>query len=366
MSGVTAIILAAGSSTRFGRDKLSELLDGKPVWHHSVRTFLDHPGVDEVVVVVAEDMVAPRSADFPDAKFVAGGNSRQQSALNGLRAAMSNRVLFHDAARPFVKSATVGMVIDALGTHRAAAPALPVTDTIKQKTLDGVVTLDRNTLCALQTPQGGFRTDFLNAYADLSTDVTDDLAVLESIGITPVFVAGDPENIKITHRRDLDTMEIRTGFGYDIHAFSQDPDRKMVLGGVEFDSRPGLEGHSDADALIHAIVDALLGAVGLGDIGAFYPPSDPQWKDRNSIEFLKETKIRLKELGWDVVNIDSSVIAERPKVIPMRDAIETRIADALQIQKDRVCVKATTNEKLGAIGRSEGIAAMAIATVRRR
>jgi 2-C-methyl-D-erythritol 4-phosphate cytidylyltransferase/2-C-methyl-D-erythritol 2,4-cyclodiphosphate synthase len=195
------------------------------------------------------------------------------------------------------------------------------------------------------------------------------MALLEALGVHTTFVDGEDTNFKLTTPADLNKipMEYRTGLGYDIHSFSTDPDRPLWLGGVEFpNDKPGLEGHSDADALLHAVVDSLLGAASLGDIGVHYPPTDPQWKNVSSLIFLQETGMILKEKGWSIVNIDSTVLAERPKVMARRQEICEAIARALDISPDRVSVKATTNEKLGAIGREEGIAAFATATLRRR
>lgn len=359
---ISAIIVAAGSGTRFGSDKLAIVLGGKPVWQWSVETFLNHPEIDEVIVV--------GERDYPDVKWVPGGASRTESVANGLRAVSSDSefVLIHDAARPFVSPSIISHVISALKEgHRAVCPILPVTDTIRQNN----TLISRAELQAMQTPQGGRLSDFLTALDQASPNFTDDISLLESLGHSLHGVQGDPKNLKLTTEDDLIrlrgylNMELRTGLGYDIHAFSTDPNRPMILGGLEFDDRPGLEGHSDADALLHAIVDALLGAASLGDIGVHYPNTDPRWKDRPSLLFLTESANLLREKGWEVINIDATVIAERPKVNPVRQEMCAVIAEAAGIEADRVSVKATTNERLGTIGREEGIAAMAVATIRR-
>ncbi len=373
MKVLFAILLAAGRSERFGRDKVGLLIDGKPVWRHAFEAFLHHPEVGGVGLVVSDERIEEFKSAAPEATFVVGGGrSRPESAQRGLAAVPEefDWVAFHDAARPFVSADLISRTFEAAETSGAACPGLAVTDTIKLVRPGSVQTLDRSSLSAVQTPQIGHRRDFLRGYALAGDRMTDDLSVLEAAGIVPQIVPGDPANIKITHpgdeNRTPSTMEIRTGFGYDIHSFSPDPARPLWLGGVEFpEERPGLEGHSDADALLHAVVDALLGAVGLGDIGTHYPPSDPQWKDRASIEFLKETGRMIKEKGYRIVNIDSTVLAERPKILPRRPEIVQVIADALLISADQVSVKATTHEKLGALGRGEGIAAMAIATLSR-
>jgi len=370
---VAAIILAAGKSTRFGQNKMHLQVGGQPVWRRSFEAFLNHPGVDAVGIVCATDDLVELSEQAPEALFVRpGGRSRQGSALIGLQALPQDTeiVLIHDAARPFITEETITWVIEGVEEHRAACPALAVKDTIKQTTPDGRrLTLDRSLLSAVQTPQGGYLQDFLRAHAAATSDATDDLALLEQIGIIGALVPGDERNLKLTTPADLDriktTMDIRTGLGYDIHAFSDDPHRKLMLGGVHFPEGPALEGHSDADVVLHAVTDALLGAVSMGDIGVHFPNTDPEWKDKASHHFLTEAQRMLKEAGWEVVNIDISVLAEKPKIMVRRTEICQAIAQAAQVPVDRVSIKATTQEKLGAIGRGEGIAAFAIATVRR-
>ncbi len=365
---VTAIILAAGAGQRFGGNKMEVLLAGIPVWRRSFDAFLSHPLVDQAGLVVSADALERMRTDAPEASFVvAGGATRQESARAGVAAAAAGLVLVHDGARPFVSADVITRVIAAAKESGAAYPAVPVTDTIRRVDAEADTTLDRDGLYSVQTPQAADREDLLRAYAASSAGTTDDIGALMQIGIRADRVNGDRNNVKLTNADDLARipMETRTGLGYDIHSFSADPDRKMMLGGVEFDDRPGLDGHSDADALIHAVVDALLGAVNLGDIGLHYPNTDPRWKDQPSVTFLKETAVRLKELGWEIVNIDSTVVAERPKVLPKRDEVCRTMAAAAGISPERVSLKATTNERLGAIGRSEGIAAFAVATVKR-
>lgn len=370
---VAAIVLAAGSSSRFGEDKLQLMVNGLEVWRHSVRAFLTHEQVSVVGLVTSTDLVEQAKALEPDLDFVvAGGASRQESSRIGLSSLPDDVdvVLVHDAARPFVTKQTISAVIEAVIQHGAACPALPVKDTIKQSDAAGVVrTLDRSQLVAVQTPQGARLADLLEAHKRASHDFTDDVAMLEPLGIQTAFVPGDERNFKITTPADMakmnQAMEYRTGIGYDIHRFSDDPNRPMILGGVEFDDKPGLEGHSDADALLHAVVDAVMGSTGQGDIGVHFPNTDPRWKNAPSKVFLEKAGDLAKESGWEIVNIDVSVVAERPKIMVRNAEICAAIADSLRINPERVSVKATTNEKLGAIGRSEGIAAFAIATVRR-
>lgn len=364
---VAAIILAAGSSQRFGRNKLLEKVDGVEVWRRSLQAFQNHPAVDFVGLVCSAEML--EHCQDSDADFVIeGGETRQQSARKGIEALPEtiDIVLVHDAARPWVSPEVITRVIDGVRGGSAAFPSLPVTDTIKISTQDGLQTLDRSQLYAAQTPQGAQRELFLEAHQKATAEFTDDMALLEAIDVVPLAVQGDPRNRKITQPHDLETqMEFRTGLGYDIHKFSDQPDRPMWLGGIEFDDRPGLDGHSDADALLHAVVDALLGGAGLGDIGEHYPNTDPRWKNAPSSLFLSEAAAQVTQNGWKINHVDCSILAERPKILPRRDEMRARIADLIGLDISQVSIKATTNEGLGAIGRGEGIAAFAVATLSR-
>lgn len=364
-----AVLLAAGRSERFGTDKLWIELDGAPLWLKSYQALRQHGRLSGVGIVCAKGREREYRALAPDALFVVeGGETRTQSARAGLRACpdSADAVLFHDAARPFLSADTIGAVAAGVEAAGAAFPAIAVTDTIKSREGEGFTTLDRSQLVAVQTPQGAKRELWEKAFAS-GTEETDDTALLEAIGIQPMAVPGDPTNKKVTTQSDLrhEMTETRTGIGYDVHRFSTEPGRKLWLGGVEFEGQ-GLEGHSDADAVLHAVVDALLGAAGLGDIGEHFPNSDPRWKDEPSATFLKESARRLANGGWDVVNIDVSVIAERPRLSAKREAIRSVIAELAGIGTDRVGLKATTNEGLGSIGRGEGVAAFAVATIKRR
>ncbi len=361
---VFAILAASGRSVRYGADKLELDCGGVPVWERSFRALMDSGVVDSVGVVTTPDKVVGVLAKFPEMGFVvSGGATRAESVRRGLAAVPEGfeYVLVHDAARPFASGDLIGRVVDAVKEHGAAYPGVGVADTVR---LSGNI-LDRSQLVAAQTPQGA-RVDWLRTAMENHAELTDEMSYLQEAGFKIVSVEGDPANKKITNPGDMQLeSEIRTGFGYDVHRFSDDPERPLWLGGVEFDDRPGLEGHSDADALLHAIVDALLGAAALGDIGVHYPPSDPQWKDCASIRFVKETSLLLNREGWRIVNVDATVVAERPRLMPRVAEIRQVISDALGISVDRVSVKATTNEKLGAIGNSEGIAGYAVATIRR-
>lgn len=360
---VAAVVVAAGSSTRYGSDKLEQQLFGKPVWRVALEAFSLHHAIDQVILVGNREVSDDRIV------CVAGGETRQDSARNGVRATDEDCdvVLVHDAARPFVTRQLIDRVIEAAKTADAVFPAVAVTDTIRKTEAERYVTVDRAALVAVQTPQAGRRADLLRAYDAVSEAQTDDIGALEAIGLTSSCVPGDPQNKKVTHVGDLlIPTETRSGIGYDVHAFSTDPERPMWLGGIEFpDDKPGLDGHSDADALIHSVVDALLGAAGMGDIGQIYSNSDPRWKNCSSSRFLAETSMRLRDENWHIINIDVSVLAERPRIMRRSDEIREALARAVGISVDRVSVKATTNEKLGAIGRGEGIASFAVATLSR-
>lgn len=370
---VAALIVAAGRSERFGKDKLDLNLGGKPLWRWSVDAFLAHPEVDAVF------LVGPESRQHEGLRGrVEGGASRQESVGLGLDILVRSDVeddaivLVHDAARPLIDADTISRVIEGARRIGAAGAALPVVDTIRDARTHDLV--DRSSLRAMQTPQACRLNDLRQAHRDGPEGQTDDLALLDAIKIGYELVSGDRRNFKVTTEEDYRMAqamvesprqsEIRTGLGYDVHAFSTDSTRPLFLGGVEFPG-PGLEGHSDADALLHAVVDALLGAASLGDIGVHFPPSDPQWKDRESRHFLTEAKRMIAAEGWSVVNVDATVLAEHPKIMGRREEICGSIASALGIERNRVSIKATTHERLGAIGRGEGIAAMAIATLSR-
>lgn len=370
---VSALLLAAGSSSRYGKDKLRERLpDGREVWRASYDLLALHPEIDEVIIVSSGDLLDSISQALPQARAVIGGASRQESCLAGLGAVdpASEILLVHDAARPFATNALVSRIIAAAKIHGASYPGLAVTDTIRQVGEGESVTLDRTRLRSVQTPQGGRTALFRKAFASLDGEVTDDVALLERIGLVPFCDEGERANIKVTHPGDLaaaasNFMEIRTGFGYDIHRFSDDPERPLMLGGVAF-AGPGLEGHSDADVLLHAITDAVLGAAAMDDIGVHFPNTDPAWKNAPSLLFLKRAVELVGAEGWQIQHLDATILAEKPKVMPRRIEIRTSIAEACGLRLDQVSLKATTHEGLGSIGRAEGIVAQAVATLIRR
>ncbi|MBL8048085.1 MAG: 2-C-methyl-D-erythritol 2,4-cyclodiphosphate synthase [Chthonomonas sp.] len=359
-----AILLGGGSSQRFGRDKLREDLGGIHAYQHAIRTFSDHPEIQGIVVVAPDDLAVPGHMLRAEP-----GADRPGSVRNGLARvpADAHFVLVHDLARPLVSDALIDRVLAALRAGATAVGcAMPVSDTVRR----GQELMDRAELMAMQTPQGSTRQALAEAHAQFPGEsFTDDLEYLRRAGHEITLVPGESANLKLTTPDDMTQLRshfptvTRTGFGYDVHAFSTDASRPLRLGGRLFPGERGLEGHSDADALLHAVVDAILGAASLGDIGMHYPNTDPRWKDRASIEFLRESAAMLRSEGWTLVNIDATVLAEAPKILPHRLEICGLIAEACDIPADCVSLKATTHEGIGAIGRREGIAAMAVATI---
>jgi len=367
-----AAILAAGRSERFGSDKTEAILGGRPVWRWSLDTYRTHPLVDAVILVTAEEKVAAMSSLVgSEATVVAGGATRQHSSRAALEAAVGGEILLvHDAARPFVSLDLITRTIAAIERSGAAAAAVKVTDTIKEVGPEGVKTLDRARLVAMQTPQGAQFELLHRAHRSATQDYTDEMALVEAIGVNPEIVQGEPNNFKITTPEDLararglvSVPETRVGIGYDIHPFSDDASRRLFLGGVHFPDHQALDGHSDADVLLHAATDALLGAGGLGDIGQHFPNTDSRWRGEPSLTFLRHAAELLQAAGWRIVNLDLTAIAESPKIMKRAPEIRAVISDALGIDVSRVSVKATTNEQLGSIGRGEGIAAFATASI---
>ncbi|HEV7368972.1 bifunctional 2-C-methyl-D-erythritol 4-phosphate cytidylyltransferase/2-C-methyl-D-erythritol 2,4-cyclodiphosphate synthase [Arenibaculum sp.] len=383
MSTCAALIVAAGRGERFGGERPKQYQDllGQPVLRHTLDAFLRHPAIDLVQVVnqsVHRDWYAAAVAglDLPDP--VEGGADRQESVRRGLehlaaRSPAPDFVLIHDAARPLVDEATIAAVRAALDEGPAAIAAVPVTDTLKRaEGASCVATVDRSGLWRALTPQGFRFPDILDAHRRLAGQtLTDDAAVAERAGLPVRIVPGNPDNIKVTTPDDLSRAallrasalpDIRTGQGFDVHRFA--PGDHVVLCGVRITHEQRLEGHSDADVGLHALTDAILGAIGAGDIGSHFPPSDPQWRGADSALFLRHAVGLVEARGGVVSNVDVTIVCERPKVGPHRDAMTARLADLLGIPADRVGVKATTTERLGFTGRGEGIAALALCTVR--
>ncbi|HWQ62067.1 MAG TPA: 2-C-methyl-D-erythritol 4-phosphate cytidylyltransferase [Negativicutes bacterium] len=383
---VTAIIAAAGSGRRMGREinKVFLPLAGQAVLARSVAAVAACPEVDSLIIVVAPgeearaaEVLAPLALSLPW-QVVAGGRERQHSVANALAAvpADADFILIHDGARPLVDAAAIDAAIDAAREHGAAGVAVPVKDTIKTVDDAGCIaaTPDRNTLWAIQTPQVFAAPLLHRAYAAAAQGgvlATDDAALVERLGHKVRIVPGSYRNLKITTPEDLTVARAlleseaqgmqRIGIGYDVHRLVAG--RPLILGGVDIPHERGLEGHSDADVLLHAIKDALLGAAALGDIGRHFPDSDPAYKGASSLKLLAAVGEKLAAAGWRVHNIDAVVIAEKPKLAPHIQAMNANIAAALGIAAGHVNVKATTTEGLGFAGRREGIAAQAVAAI---
>lgn len=379
MDDCVALILAGGRGTRLGADTPKQFLTlgGKTVLRRAVEAFLDHPAVDRVRVVIAAGDRPRHDAALSGLAVmepVLGGASRQESARRGLESLCGfppRLVLIHDAARPFPDPDTIERTVRALERHPAAAPALPFTDTVKE-VHGGLVsrTVDRFRLQSVQTPQGFRFPQILAAHrAAAAREATDDAAVAEQAGLEVSLVAGSKANMKITTDDDLVLARRllggegtqRTGFGFDVHAFG--PGDSVTLCGVEIPHDQGLIGHSDADAPLHAVADALFGAVGAGDIGMHFPPTDPAWRGAASEVFVRRAAGLVAEAGGVVVNIDLTIVCESPRIGPHRAAMRTHLAGLLGVDADRVNVKATTTEGLGFAGRGEGVAAQAVAVV---
>jgi 2-C-methyl-D-erythritol 4-phosphate cytidylyltransferase/2-C-methyl-D-erythritol 2,4-cyclodiphosphate synthase len=381
------VIVAAGSATRFGGPAPKQFVDlgGRSVLERAVRAVADRPAVDGAIVVLApEELDTPRAKQVRGwsgvLKVVPGGATRARSVMHGLAAVTEQPfVLIHDAARPMAGAALIDRVITATRVHGAALPALAVPDTVKEVDAAGttiVRTVDRVSLRLAQTPQGA-RTDWLRAAlvnAEASgAEVTDEAAALERAGRAVAVVAGDPWNRKITTAHDLEAlrarvgeagMGLRVGSGYDIHRFEEG--RKLVLGGVHFEGEPGLAGHSDADVVLHAAMDALLGAAGLGDIGLHFPPDDSRYEGADSTTLARQVVDMVREGGLEIINVDLTLLAQRPRIRPRVGEMRQAIATCLRVDSSRVGLKATTLEGLGALGRGEGIACQALALLRER
>ena len=369
---VSAVLVAAGSSTRMGFDKLSFDLGGETVLHRSIRAFAQCPQVTELVLVAGKnrDFVAQQAADCPKpVQIVAGGATRAESAKNGVLAAHGELVAVHDAARPFVSAVVITAALEAAARCGAAAPAVPVKDTIKAAARGDGKTVPPD--CAVQTPQCFDRAAYLAALEELDETrarlVTDDCSLFELTGRPVQLTQGDYANLKITTREDLPCpaqrkeTEMRIGHGYDVHRLVEQ--RKLILGGVEIPFEKGLLGHSDADVLTHAVMDAVLGAAALGDIGQHFPDNDPEYAGADSLKLACRVAQILKEHGWRIENIDATLLCQRPKLAPHIPAMRANLAVAFGLPVEAVSVKATTEEHLGFTGEGLGIAAHAVALI---
>lgn len=372
---IAVIVVAAGNSSRMGGDvpKPYLMLGGKPVLAHSLERFASHPAIDRLLLVANPEHSKhydPLKESY-DLWVVKGGETRQQSVFAGLDALADNPpdwVLVHDAARPNVSLALIDRVLEGLSSAPAVIPAIAVKDTIKLQGEAGVQTLNREALRAVQTPQGFHYAELLAAHiAARGKEYTDDAAVCEAAGMPVLLVDGEEGNAKLTTPEDMHRIggagEHRIGSGYDVHALIENADRPLMICGVEVPSPLALDGHSDADVGLHALVDALLGAMGEGDIGEHFPPSEARWKNADSADFVAEAMRLVKARGGAVVNADITIIAETPKLMAHKTAMRARVAALLGVKESRVNVKATTTEGLGFIGRKEGIAAQAVVSI---
>ncbi|WP_300517810.1 bifunctional 2-C-methyl-D-erythritol 4-phosphate cytidylyltransferase/2-C-methyl-D-erythritol 2,4-cyclodiphosphate synthase [Aliiroseovarius sp.] len=369
-----ALIVAAGRGTRAGGEmpKQWQTVAGRMMAEHTVARFADHAEVGPIVLVLHPDDMA-MAAHFPGVTCVPGGATRDASVSQGLDALSEtpvDRVLIHDVARPCVSDRIISDVIAALETSSGAAPALAVTDALWRGERGQVSgTRDRAGLYRAQTPQGFRFAEILAAHRAHPGGAADDVEVARAAGLSVAITEGDERNIKITTPGDFaraekllrGQMDIRTGQGYDVHAFEEGD--HVILCGVRIPHTRKLKGHSDADVGMHALTDAIYGALADGDIGQHFPPSDMKWKGAESDIFLRHAVSRATERGFAIANVDVTLICERPKIGPHAPAMRDALAGIMGIGVDRISVKATTSERLGFTGREEGIAAMAVATL---
>lgn len=379
----TAIILGAGSGTRMGggQNKLLLKIGNSTVVERAVQAFYNHDMVSDVLLVCRENELEAFQEllqEYTTLRFTAGGGTRQQSVLHALKEvpADTELLLIHDGARPFVSKEVITRTVQAALKCGAAAAGVPVKDTIKSTDMNGYVTAtpERASLYAVQTPQVFSYPLYLEAAAKAQADgvdLTDDCQMIERLGHAVKIVMGDYANLKITTKEDIPQAQsilskeeagvMRIGHGYDVHRLVTG--RPLIIGGVKIEHPLGLLGHSDADVLLHAITDALLGAAAMGDIGTLFPDTDQEWKDADSLQLLKIAARKLKDAHYSVINIDATVLAQCPKLKPFIGQMREHIADACGIALGCVSVKATTEEGLGFTGMQEGIAAHAVALV---
>jgi 2-C-methyl-D-erythritol 4-phosphate cytidylyltransferase / 2-C-methyl-D-erythritol 2,4-cyclodiphosphate synthase len=381
MASAYALVVAAGRGDRFGGTVPKQYLPvgGSMLLRHAVSAFAAHPRIAAVLVAIRPEdrqLYDRAVAGLPVLPPVAGGASRQESVRFGLEALIGRqpeRVLIHDGARPFPDAALIDRVIDALDRTAAVVPCLALRDTIKRAAAGTIrETVKRSELWRAQTPQGFCFGPILAAHrAAAGRELTDDSAVAEAAGLEPLLVEGSEDNLKVTTPDDLATAErlivarqgeMRVGLGFDVHAFA--PGEKLVICGIDIPHEAGLAGHSDADVGLHALTDAVLGAIAAGDIGLHFPPRDPQWRGAASEQFLRHAAECVGARGGAVAHVDVTIICEQPRIGPYRAAMIERVAAILGIGADRVSVKATTTDRLGFTGRGEGVAAQAVATVR--
>ena len=373
---VAALIVAAGQGVRAGGDlpKQFRPVGGKPVILHAVEAMHAHPAVTSVTAVIGPDQadLLARAFDGSPPTHVVGGASRRESVIAGLGAIDADIVLIHDAARPFLPRAVIDRLLAATGEADGAIPTLPVVDTLARADAWAGDSVDRDGLFRIQTPQA-FRLAVIRAAHaawPATREATDDAQVARAAGHRIAVVTGDPlldklttaEDFAAAERRLAAVMISRTGLGFDVHRVAAG--EELWLGGMLIPHDKGLAGHSDADVALHALTDAILGAIGDGDIGSHFPPSDPKWRGAASSQFLEHAASLVAARGGLIDHVDLTIICEAPRIGPHRDSIRARIAGLLRLPERRISIKATTTERLGFTGRGEGIATQAVATVR--
>ena len=372
----TALIVAAGKGERLGGGlpKQYRLLGGKPLVRRAVQALIGHPAIGKVRVVIGagqHELAQGALAGIDVGPLIEGGMDRADSVRAGLAQLEGDAVLVHDAARPFCPPQVVDRLLAPLEFFDGAAPVLAVGDTLARASDRLEDAVDRRGLVKVQTPQAFRLASLQRAYDRWDGEApTDETTVARAAGLSVAAVEGDPTLEKITTQADFEraeqwlasTLVPRTGLGFDVHAF--EGEGPIMMGGVEIPHSKGLAGHSDADVVLHAITDALLGSAGLGDIGAHFPPSDPQWKDASSEIFLAHAASLIRDAGAIIDHIDCTIICEEPKVGPHRLSMRKKVSEILQLREQQVNIKATTTEGLGFTGRREGIAAQAVANIR--
>lgn len=368
---VTAVITAAGSGSRMGTAIPKQFLKiaDKTILQHAISPFEELELIDDILVVTSRDFVAlcnELCSGFKKVKeIVVGGKERQDSVKNALERVSEGYVLIHDGARPFVTVEIIKNVLKDAHREGAAVAAVPVKDTIRKQSHEGGRTLKRSELYSVQTPQGFdveiLKEAFSRAYQE-GFYGTDDAGLVDRLGRAVAISEGSYSNIKITTKEDM-PMEVRVGTGYDVHQLVEG--RKLIICGVEIPHEKGLLGHSDADVALHALMDAMLGAAALGDIGKHFPDTDDRYKGISSLKLLAHVNMLLSEKGYSLGNADITIMAQKPKMLPHIQKMRKNISDTLNVDEDKINVKATTTEKLGFVGREEGIAAEAVCILNR-
>ena len=377
---IKAIIVSAGNGKRVGGDLPKQYLkiDGIPILAKTIQRFHEVDIIDEVIVVISQKhqkyfdkFILPIIQK--EVVIILGGKTRRESVYEGLKHTdLEDLVLIHDGARPFITYELIIKIINGVKHFGAAAPGMKVTDSIwekNNKVISGVQ--NRDNFLKAQTPQGFFTKDIIKNYEKVKKEPSDDVELAVNNGLRVRIVEGDEKNIKITTMNDIENinstsksfLKIRTGIGYDVHAF--EAGNELILCGLKIPFNKSLKGHSDADVVMHAITDAIYGAIAEGDIGTWFPPNDIKWKNSNSEVFLKHANSLLTKKGYVISNLDCTIICEEPKIQPYTQKMRINMENILQITKDRISIKATTTEKLGFTGRKEGIAAQAIITVQK-